>query len=227
MLGGASLFFLGCTLLTPLDELGSADSSTPDVTVPDAAGDATTNDAPVEDVSTIDSPADAPPGDAGTDANGNLITNGSFEIGMGGCGTNWGNGYGQTFSRVSPGRTGPYACEVCIQGTQTSYQFNWIPSIPVQPGSYYAEAWFMTPDGGVPADPGIQVYYTGDGGVSGCSGDSTYCQGNFSAPPVGSWISSSTSFVVSGSGTVAIDVHSYQGTPSSCFEVDDVALYAQ
>ncbi len=225
LLGGASLL-VRCSLITSLDDLKSGDGA--------VVGDAAPPDAPGPDTSTSDgSPndapgVDAPPPDSGSDAGGNLVTNPSFENGSGGCGTSWGNGYGMTFFRASPGHTGQYACEVCVQGAQTSYQLDDITSIAVQPGNYYAEAWVTTPDGGVAAEPGIQVYYTGDGGITGCNGNgTTYCQGNFSAPPIGSWTSTSTSFAVSGSGTVKIDVHSYQGTASSCFEVDDVALYQQ
>jgi hypothetical protein len=75
---------------------------------------------------------------------------------------------------------------------------------------------------------GIQVYFVGDAGtITGCPAGNgvDYCQASFVGP--GTWAPSSTSFIVSGSGSVMIDVHSYDGTASSCFLVDDVALYAQ
>jgi hypothetical protein len=168
--------------------------------------------------------------DSGADGGGNLVTNGSFENGNGGCGTNWGNGYGMTFTRVSPGHTGNSACLVCINASNLdSYQINAIATIPVQAGNYYAEAWLGTPwDGGVAtANAGLQIYFVGDAGtISGCTGDGTsYCQGSFvSGPP---WSTSSVTFIVKGSGALALDVHSYDNTASGCFAVDDVALYAQ
>jgi len=190
----AALAVAGCSALTSLDDLSSAQS--------DAGG-----------------------GDAG---GGSLVTNGGFENGQGGCGTNWGNGYGMTFSRTSPGHTGSSACLVCIQGSNQSYQIDAIATIPVQAGNYYAEAWLDTPwDGGTATQGvGIQVHFTGNGSMSGCDGDGTsYCQGSFVGP--GGWASSSTTFVVTGSGTLQVAIHSYDGTPSSCFALDDVAVYAQ
>jgi hypothetical protein len=194
----ATLGVVGCSVLTSLDQL---------------SGDGT--DGGGSDVAQTN------------DAGGNLVANGSFENGQGGCGANWGNGYGMTFSRVAPGHTGGSACLVCIQGSGQSYEIDAVATIPVQAGSYYAEAWIDTPwDGGAATQgAGIQVRFTGDGGVSGCTGDSTYCQGSFVGP--GGWSTSSTTFVVSGSGTLQIGVHSYDGTADSCFALDDVALYAQ
>ena len=216
------IFVVGCSALTSLDDLsqGQSDGSAPDVGGSDGSG----SDGGGSDVVQTN--------DTGTDAGGggNLITNGGFENGQGGCGTNWGNGYGMTFTRVSPGHSGSSACLVCTNSSnQTSYQINAIANVPVQAGNYYAEAWIETPwDGGVATkNAGIQVYFVGDAGtISGCTGDgTTYCQGSFVS--TSTWSSSSTTFVVTGSGALQIVVHSYDGTPSSCFALDDVALFQQ
>lgn len=209
LVGGGACLVVGCSLITPLDDLrGDA-----------APSDASANDA----VSNNDSPTST---DGGADSGGNLVSNSSFDNGNGGCGSNWGNGYGETFSRESPGHTGQYACDVCIQSSGSSYQIDAVNPIPVQAGSYYAEAWLATDDGGVATQAGIQVYFTGDGGISNCNGDGTsYCQGNIVTP--GAWTVSSTTFDVTGSGEVNIDLHSYAGPANSCFAADDVALYAQ
>lgn len=209
----------GCEFITSLDGLGPADGQAADVTAPDAF-----DGAPIDAVA---APESGPDAEAGTS---DLVANGGFESAAAvGCGSNWGPGYGSSYTQVAPGRSGSYACEVCVQGSQTSYQMNAIATVPVQPGSYAAQAYFTTPDGGVAVTPGagLQIYYTGDGGVSGCTGDSTYCQAYFQPPPVGSWYASSTVFTVTGSGTLSIDVHGYGGTPNSCFVVDDVTLVQQ
>jgi hypothetical protein len=206
-----------CSALTSLDDLSSgADGSTGS----DSGGSDVAN---ANDVVQTN--------DAGGDAGGNLVANGGFENGQGGCGTNWGNGYSGTFTRVSPGHTGSNACLVCTSfSNPDSYQIDAIGLIPVQAGNYYAEAWLGTPwDGGFPtAKVGVQIYFVGDAGtISGCpAGDGkTYCQGSFvSAPP---WTTSSVSFVVAGSGQLKLDVHSYAGDAGTCFVVDDVAVYAQ
>jgi hypothetical protein len=209
LLAGGS-WCLGCSLLVNLDDLKPADGGS------DSGSD-----------SAVDSGADSAV-DAAADGNSNLVTDPGFDQGMGGCGANWGNGYGDTFMRVSPGHTGNDACEVCALGSQSSFQIDAIDPIPVQAGSYYAEAWLTTPDGGMPAPAGIQVYFNGDGGsLSNCLGSAGYCQGNFFSPPTGSWASSSTTFTVVGSGTVSIDLHSYTPPDGACFIASDVALYAQ
>ncbi len=174
--------------------------------------------------------ADGSANESGADAGDtNFVADPSFEQGAGGCGANWGDGYNDSIARTSPGRTGNSACLVCLQsGATGSYQINAVATIPVQTGQYYAEAWLSTPDGGVATQAGIQVYFTGDGGINGCNGDGTsYCQGSQVTPPIGSWSGSNTTFVVTGSGTVSIDLHSYADATGSCFIVDDVALYLQ
>ncbi|HEY2367500.1 MAG TPA: hypothetical protein VGH87_13990 [Polyangiaceae bacterium] len=219
----APIAVVGCAALTSLDDLsqGQSDASGADVIGSDAI--------PSDGGGGNDVVQTSDAGDA-SDGGGNLLTNGGFENGNGGCGTNWGNGYGMTFTRVSPGHTGNSACVVCTNGSNSdSYQLDAVATIPVHAGNYYAEAWLGTPwDGGVAtANAGVQVYFVGDAGtISGCIGDGTsYCQGSFvSGPP---WSTSSVTFVVAGSGAVMLDVHSYDGTASSCFAVDDVALYAQ
>lgn len=197
--GGALL--AGCSLLTSLDGLSS-----------DGGAD-------VIDASSIEASA------------GNLVLNPSFDDSTGGCGPHWGNGYGMTFTRVSPGRTGPYACQVCVQGTtQTSYALAYLPTIPVNAGTYYAEAWVSTPEGGVAVQSpgaGILVGYDIDAGISGCSGVGSICQGSIVAPPMGSFVQTTASFTANGPGTVTITIHAFEGTPSSCFIVDDVAFVAQ
>jgi hypothetical protein len=237
---GVAFLVAGCSALTSFDGLEPSSGALSDAA--SAGGDGSTNaDGAVRTTEggagsdggqASDGATPASDGGAGTDSgsNGNLIDNPGFENGAGGCGSNWGNGYGQTFMRASPGRNGSmYACEVCISGSGGSYQINAVKAIPVTAGNYYAEAWLSTPEGGVATSTGIQVYFTGDGGLSGCTGSATYCQGMpfVMAAPGGDWSSSSTSFVVTGSGTVTVDLHSYAGTASSCFLVDDVALYAQ
>ena len=135
-----------------------------------------------------------------------------------------------TFTRVSPGRTGPYACEVCVQGTQTSYQLASLQPIPVQSGtSYYTEAWLETPEGGVQdeAGVGVQVVFKIDAGVSACAGIGNVCQGTFNVLPTGTWQQSTATFTANGPGTVTLAIHAYHGTPGSCFVVDDVAMYVQ
>jgi hypothetical protein len=169
-------------------------------------------------------------GGGGGDApnTGNLVPNGSFDEGQGGCGPSWGNGYAMTYTRVSPGRTGPYACQVCVQGTTTSYAINELVPIPIGAGSYYAEAWLMTPDGGVnePNGVSVNVQYDVDAGIGGCGGIPPYCQGSMVTVP-GTWTKTTASFTSNAPQSVLLDLHSYGGTPSSCFIVDDVALYAQ
>lgn len=200
----------GCSLVTSLDGLGPTDGAAGDV-----ANDVVTNDA---------GDASAPP-----DSGGNLAANPSFDDGQGGCGPGWGNGYGMTFTRVSPGRTGPYACEVCIgQGATGSFALASLAPIPVQAGSYYTEAWLMTPDGGVPVGNGvgIQVVYDIDAGIGGCQGIGNVCQGSFFQPPP-TWQKSTASFTANGPGSMTLQIHAYDNTPSSCFLVDDVAVYAQ
>jgi len=195
---------IGCSLVTSLGDLGGGDAG----------------DAGFTDVSTQQD-ADA--------SNGNLVSNPSFDDGQGGCGLGWGNGYGMTFTRVSPGRTGPYACEVCVQGTPSGDELHSIGAIPVQAGSYYAEAYVTTPDGGTPdeAGTGILVYYAIDAGITGCLSANDICQGSFSQVPTGSWQRTNASFIANGAGTVTVGIHTYRGTPGSCVIVDDVALYAQ
>jgi hypothetical protein len=100
--------------------------------------------------------------------------------------------------------------------------------IPINAGSYYAEAWLMTPDGGV-SDPNgvsVNVQYDPSAGISGCGGISPYCQGSIVTVP-GTWTKTTASFVSSAPQNVMMDLHSYGGTASSCFIVDDVALFAQ
>jgi hypothetical protein len=105
---------IGCSLVTSLDDLGPSDGA--------PSGDASMD------------AADSEVGDAGAgDADANLVSNASFDQGQGGCGPGWGNGYGMTFTRISPGRTGPYACEVCIQGTTDSYEVDSLIPIPCSP----------------------------------------------------------------------------------------------
>ena len=217
----AASLMAGCSLVTSLDGLGPADGSANDVAIGDGgAGDVVTNDVVTNDAGD----ASAPP-----DAGGNLAQNPSFDDGQGGCGPAWGNGYGMTFTRVSPGRTGPYACEVCIgQGATGSFELSSLAPVSVQAGSYYAEAWLMTPDGGVPVGNGvgIQIVYDIDAGISGCQGIGNVCQGTFFQPPA-TWQKSTATFVSNGPGSVKITVHAYDNTAASCFLVDDVALYAQ
>jgi len=198
----------GCSLITSLDALRSDAGAT------DGGGDAAILPEASDDAS----------GDAG---GGNLVTNPSFDEGQGGCGPSWGNGYGMTYTRVSPGRTGSFACMVCIQGSTGSYELDDSTAIAVQAGSYYVEAWLASAADAAPIPAGVQVYFTGDGGLSGCNGSATYCQGNFFTAPVGSWSSSSTTFDVTGSGQITIDLHAYAGDDASCFIVDDVAAYLQ
>jgi hypothetical protein len=207
---------VGCSVFTSLDDLQHATS------------DAQANDGAPSDVAQQNDVVQT--NDAG-DAGGNLVNNGGFENGQGGCGTNWGNGYSDTFSRVSPGHTGSSACLVCTNNANNqSYQIDAIANIPITAGNYYAEAWIVTPwDGGAATQSvGIQVRFVGDaGGISSCTGDGTsYCQGSFVSPGTG-WTSSSTTFVASGPGALQIAIHSYDGTPSSCFAMDDVAVYQQ
>ncbi len=211
----------GCSALTSLDDL----SQTGDAANVDANGSdvAQGNDASTNDVVQTNDASDAGGG-------GNLVTNGDFETGQGGCGTGWGNGYSMTFSRVTPGHTGS-ACLVCTNLLNLgSYELDSTLKIPVQAGNYYAEGWMMTPwDGGaaVPSPGvGLQVKFAGDGGLSGCVGDNTICQANFVTAGNG-WMLSSTTFVVSGSGTLQVVAHAYNGSGGSCFALDDVALYAQ
>jgi len=202
---------VGCSALTSLDDL--------------SGGDAANFDGSGSDVSNSDVVQANDADDAG---GGNLVANGGFENGQGGCGTNWGNGYSMTFSRVSPGHTGNSACLVCTNlNNPSSYQLNAVTPVSVPAGNYYAEAWIESPwDGGV-ATPtvGIQVEYVGDGGVTGCNGDNFTCQGSFVS--AGGWGLSTATFVVTAPGTLQVVVHSYSGTPNSCFALDDVALYAQ
>ncbi len=217
------LAIVGCSALTSLDDLeGQSEGGGDDVVQASDAGS--------DVVQASDAGSDVVQTSDASDAGGNLVTNGSFENGNGGCGANWGNGYGMTFTRVSPGHTGNSACLVCIQGSGLSYQIDAIATMPVQAGNYYAEAWIDTPwDGGAATQKaGIQVRLVGDAGtITGCIGDGTsYCQGTFVTPNSG-WAPSSTTFVVAGSGGLQIDIHSYDGTASSCFALDDVALYAQ
>lgn len=216
----APIAVVGCAALTSLDDLsqGQTDAGGADVTRPDGAP---SDGGGGNDV--------VQTGDA-SDGGGNLLANGGFENGNGGCGTNWGNGYGMTFMRASPGHTGNSACLVCLQGSGASYQIDAIATIPVTAGNYYAEAWIQTPwDGGAAtAKAGVQVYFVGDAGaITGCVGDGkSYCQGGFVGPGSG-WAPSSTTFVVSGSGALQIELHSYDGTAMSCFAADDVAVYQQ
>lgn len=188
-----------CSLLTSLDDLGSG------------GGDG-------------GQPNDAGGGDAGA----NLVPNGSFDQGNGGCGVSWGNGYNMTFMSTSPGRTGSNACLVCIQPTASgSYGLDLLTPISVPAGSYYAEAWLTTPDGSAPTPAGILISYDVDGGVSGCGGIGQNCQGSFFDPPTGSWAVSTATFLVTGTETLHVEIHSYGGDPGTCYVVDDVALYAQ
>jgi hypothetical protein len=212
--------FIGCSALTSLDDLSQqgGDAANVDANGGDAGGNDANNGSDVVQTN-----------DAGDASTGNLVTNPSFEQGQGGCGTNWGGGYSNTASRQPGGHTGN-ACVVCTNGANsTSFAFNQTTPVAVQPGNYYAEAWMETPyDGGVAvASPGvgIQIVYAGDGGLSGCIGSSTLCQGSFVTS--GSWTLSTTTFVVSGSGTLQVVAHAYDGTAGSCFAWDDVALYAQ
>jgi hypothetical protein len=202
---GATL--CGCSLTTPLADLGPLDAGD--------AGDAGQS-------------SDASSSDASSDAGANLISNGSFEQGAGGCGINWGAGYNATYMKTSPGRTGSSACVVCAQtGAMGSYAMDLLTPISVQPGSYYAEAWLTTPDGGVSTQAGIVVSYTVDGGVTNCSGIGQVCQGSFFTPPTGSWSPTSANFDVTTPETLMVQLHSFGAPPGSCFEVDDVALFAQ
>jgi len=207
----ASSLLAACSLITSLDGLGS--QTTSDGAPPaDATQETIANDT-----------------GTGTDAGtGNLVPNPSFDDGQGGCGPSWGNGYGMTYTRVSPGRTGPYACEVCIQGSSSSYALSSLVQIPVDAGSYYAEAWLMTPDGGIAEQNGVGVLigYDIDAGISSCIGTPGYCQGSISTPP-STWAKSSASFVSNGPGTATVEIHTYGGTAGSCVIVDDVAFYAQ
>ncbi len=194
--------------MTSLDDLKGDSGSTPS---DGAAQDGATNDSQTSDA-----------------GSGNLLTNGSFELGQGGCGSDWGNGYGMTFTRVSPGHTGQYACLVCMQGGGDSYELDNIAPVTVSAGSYYVEAWVLASDGGVAGDPGVQVYLADggdDGGMQGCTGGGAYCQGSFFTAPA-AWTASSTTFSLAAGGVLKIDMHSYMGN-GSCFIVDDVAVFAQ
>src|SRR6202042_2458347 len=130
-----------------------------------------------------------------------------------------------TFTRVSPGHSGQYACLVCMQGGGDSYELDNILPIAVPAGSYYVEAYVLASDSGTPGDPGVQVYLADggdDSGMQGCTGGGTYCQGSFFTAPA-TWAASSTTFSLATSGVVTIDVHSYMGN-GSCFIVDDVSV---
>jgi hypothetical protein len=167
-------------------------------------------------------------GDASSDSGANLAPNPSFEQGMGGCGIDWGPGYNATYMKTSPGRSDSNACLVCAQtGVMGSYGMDLLTTISVQPGSYYAEAWLSTPDGGVATQAGILVSYTMDGGVTGCSGIGLVCQGSIVTPPVGSWSPSTATFQVTTPETLSVQLHSFGAMSGTCFMVDDVALYAQ
>ncbi|HEY1959680.1 MAG TPA: hypothetical protein VGH28_28920 [Polyangiaceae bacterium] len=206
---GTSLL-VGCSLVTSLADLGATDAST--------AGDASSgNDAATNDGSAAD-------------AGGNLVENPSFDDGQGGCGPGWGNGYGMSFTRVSPGRTGPYACEVCITpGSQDSFQLQSLPLIPVQAGtSYYAEGWLMTPEGGVAVQAGVGILtlFDADAGIT-CVGGPGICQGSILSDPPSTWQKTTVSFTTSGPSSVTLAFHAYDNTATSCFVLDDVAVYAQ
>ena len=121
-----------------------------------------------------------------------FLTNGSFEFGQAAADPSWGNGYGMTFTRVSPGHTGQYACLVCMQGSGDSYEIDNITPVNVGAGSYYVEAWVLAPDSGALGSPGVQVYLDGgdDAGMQGCTGGGQYCQGGFATAPA-TWTPSS------------------------------------
>jgi hypothetical protein len=204
--------FVGCALVTSLDDLRGAGSDA------SSGGDANSG-------SDANSGGDASSDDAGVP---NLVDNSSFENGAGGCGAAWGAGYNATYAQTSPGHSGNQACLVCLQeGATDSYELDSLVPIPVQSGTYYASAFLMTPGDAAAVSAGIQIYFTGDGGISNCVGDSTYCQGSMTDAPTGSWGSTSATFQVTGSGELKVDLHAYGAPVGSCFEVDDVSLTAQ
>jgi hypothetical protein len=154
----------------------------------------------------------------------NLVVNGSFENGTGGCGTGWGGGlsYGATFQRSDLAHTGSSSCEICPIDTSGTGSFALAPNTAFEAiaGSYYAEAWIHAPaDAGAAAQSGIQVFLTyADGGAP------PVYQGTQVAPNDG-WLSTSEGFSTNGDGQMTLQIHTYVG--GGCVLVDDVAIYAQ
>jgi hypothetical protein len=209
---------MACSLFTSLDGLndGSAnDGGSSDGAI--AGGDGTTpigDGATKQDGSQTGSDSGAP----------NLVVNGGFENGTGGCGTGWGGGgsYSASFQRSSIAHGGSSSCEICplaASGT-ASFALGLNNSFETVAGSYYAEAWLHAPvDASTTGETGIQVFLTFDDG-----GEPPDYQGSEIAPNDG-WVATSEGFNTDGDGQMTLQIHTYVG--GGCVLVDDVAIYAQ
>jgi hypothetical protein len=216
---------LACTVLTSLDGLsgGVTDGGAP-TSLSDALSEAlgvSPDGFAVDALSSDSNAAESASADASSADGGpiNLLTNPSFELGVGGCGPGW-NGYGATYTRSNTARTGSYSCMACPTGTG-SYQLTAISTVQVGPGSYYAEAWLRTPPGAAAVNAaGTQVYFTAD------AAPNNYFQANMISPG-STWQVSGEAFLIDAGGNLSFDVHVYYPGDGGCILVDDVALYAQ
>lgn len=166
-----------------------------------------------------DASGDGGSADGAGDGAVNLVVNGGFESGAGGCGAGWNASLG-LFDRSAAARAGAASCELCTAG-DPSYELRTTSSVMVGPGSYYAEAWLLGPtDGGVAADAvGVQVIVKPlDGGAPAVFQGAEIAAG-------ATWTKSGIDFPVTESSAVDVAVHAYE--PTGCVLIDDVALYAQ
>lgn len=208
---------MACSLFTSLDGLSdglASDGGTSDAISGSDGSTPSSDGAPNQDGSQTGSDGGSP----------NLVTNGSFENGTGGCGTGWGGGlsYGANFTRSDLARTGSSSCEVCPIDSTGMGSFALAPNdaFSAAAGSYYAEAWIHAPvDAGAATQAGIQTFLDYPDG-----GEAPVFQGTQITPSDG-WVVTSEGFETTGDGQMSLQIHMYIG--GGCVLVDDVAVYAQ
>jgi hypothetical protein len=152
------------------------------------------------------------------------LANGGFEVAGPACGPGW-TQFQATLTRVTPGRSGQYACMLCNTLSTNAYLYIYASlSTNGDAGRWYGEAYFRAaPDAGdasITADFRLS-YNLPDGG------------GNFAStvrPKVSAmsgWVPAQTNqSVPSAASKVYVNV-GVDGPPGSCVVVDDVVLVQQ
>jgi hypothetical protein len=164
------------------------------------------------------SPDDAAPADATL----NLLSNPSFENGVGGCGTGW-TAFGiLTFVRSSVAHTGASSCMMC---SSDAFELGPATALPVDAGeSYYGEAWVhgAPPSSDIAAGieftdyyPDGAPYYNASPNAPALADDAGWTLIEYVLP------------VTPGTTKRQFGVHGTVTTGAGCLLVDDVALYKQ
>jgi hypothetical protein len=203
----APLSVSACGLFTDYASFYGGDAGLADSSAPTDAID--TSDTPVADAD------GALPDGSGT---GNLLSNPSFEDGVGGCGPGWKAFFGG-LTRSSVARTGAWSCLICTNGS--GVYLTATVDVPVVAGdSYYAEAWVHAPPSPPNTTGSIALQFEEvDGGP-------TYDEGAGTMPTADWALVNHVARVPGGATLLKFNVHA-AANDGGCLLVDDVGLYKQ